>query len=92
MKITNYKAIGKKSLIAVFDLELASGLIVYNAKLLDGANGKWIGFPEREFTVGTEKKYGKIIGFSDRATSERFTAEVLKVLPEVLDGVVEDFQ
>jgi len=80
MTVTNYKSIDRGAVVASFDLELDSGMVVYGMKLMNGKNGRWVGFPERPYQQNGETKYAKIIGIPNRERSDKFRDLVLSVL------------
>ncbi len=80
MKITEYKGIGRGSLVAAFDLELTSGMLISGMKLFNGKNGNFVSFPERPYQSGDETKYAKIISIPDRERSDKFNTSVLDAL------------
>ncbi len=80
MKITEYKSINRGSLLAGFDLETPSGMLISGMKLFNGKNGHFVGFPERSYDNGGETKYARIISIPNRERSDAFNSAVLDAL------------
>jgi hypothetical protein len=74
-----------KTVLGWLRIELPSGLILVDAKLMVGPNGKrWIAMPAVP-AEGSVRRDGKtswkqFVEFRDKATRERFQAQVLAVL------------
>lgn len=80
MIVSNYKNIGKGQLIAAFDLELSSGMILYGCKLFFKGSTRWITPPQRDFMLNGKRQYEPVVGFKDKATGQKFSAQVVAVL------------
>jgi DNA-binding cell septation regulator SpoVG len=86
MKIDNVTRLNRGALIARFDLSLPSGMVIKQVTLLDGANGRWLGMPSREWTnQAGEKKYIQLVEFTDAAARKRFTDLVMPLVEAALE-------
>lgn len=76
----NYKL--KGSLRGLFDVELASGLILHGHSSHDHF---WVGLPARLYLKDDgSQNWSKVVGFRDKPTSDKFQAAVLPVALEIL--------
>jgi SpoVG len=82
---------------AFFSVELASGLILHDLRLMAGKNGFWIAMPaqrqlDRDGTPRTDANgralYTQIVEFRDRSTADRFAAMVLALIREKHPGAL----
>ena len=80
LKITNYKAIGKNTLVGAFDLLLPSGLAVYGAMIHRKNDSEWIAFPGKPYTKDGKTEYTKLVDIPDRDTRDKFNALVIAAL------------
>jgi hypothetical protein len=80
VKIANYKAIGKNTLVGSFDLLLASGIVICGAMVHVKGDSTWIAFPGRPYTVNGAVSYAKLIDIPDRDTRDKFNSLVLDAL------------
>jgi hypothetical protein len=78
--ISNYRHIGKGTLVDTFTLHLASGMIIHNVMLHLKADKRWIGLPAREYQVNGERKFARIIEFTDKSTAEKFMVAAMAAL------------
>jgi DNA-binding cell septation regulator SpoVG len=87
------------AMLELLAVELASGIVVNELKLMTGANGPWIAMPAQKqlhhngdprFDATGKPIFNQIIEFADLATADRFQAMVLELIcreyPEALDG------
>jgi hypothetical protein len=87
------------ALVAFFSIEMSSGLIINDARLMRGKNGYWIALPavkqvDREGQPRTDANgkplYNPVIELADRATADRFCDLVVELVrvkyPRALDG------
>lgn len=84
LKISNFKTIGKNSLIAAFDLELPSGMTINGAMLMRSGESEWISFPG----IPTGEKDGKktykpVVSIPNRDRRDKFNEQVLQALVPV---------
>jgi hypothetical protein len=88
--------------LAFFDLELPSGIIIRDCKLMPGKAGDpWIGMPSVKQVnrdggaIPDPKRPGKplyreLVSFRDRAVRDKFTKSVLDALRRHHPGLVDD--
>jgi hypothetical protein len=74
---------------AFFSVELPSGMIVHDLRLMAGKNGFWVAMPAQKqldrdsnprLDANGKPLYSQILEFRDRATADRFGAMVLDVI------------
>jgi DNA-binding cell septation regulator SpoVG len=89
MRVIKWTPRSSGSLIAFFSLELASGLVLHELRLMAKQGGFWIAMPAQKQTNrdGTDRLdnngkpiYRQWIEFRDRATSDKFRDAVLELL------------
>jgi hypothetical protein len=82
---SNYKPIGKNTLIASVDLTIPRWHLTFRGCLFHRKNGReWAAFPAREWIDQPgAKQYADLIKFTDRATAERFQAAALAAIHAV---------
>src|SRR5437879_2247229 len=65
------------SLLGFLSVELGSGLILNDLRLMTGKNGHWIAMPaQKRLDSGGNPIFTQIIEFGDRGTSDKFNALV----------------
>jgi hypothetical protein len=71
--ILNFKLLDKKTLRAVFDIQLSSGMIICGAMLHTKNDRWWIGLPGKPYTKpdGSQSR-SKVLDFRDKPTHDRF--------------------
>jgi hypothetical protein len=71
--ILNFRRIEKNTLLAVFDIELASGTVICGAMLHESHAKHWIGLPSKGYVKqdGTQG-WSKVVYFVDKQTHYRF--------------------
>ncbi len=80
LKITNYKAIGGTTLVAVFDLELQSGMVIYGALLMQKGDAQWVGFPGIPYEQAGQKKYKPVMDIPNRESKNKFNTAAMSAL------------
>lgn len=87
MTISNYKPLNKNTLIGVFDLTLSTGIVIYGAMFMRKSDSEWITFPGRPIVKDGQavlkegkQDYAKLIDIPDRATRDKFNAQVIAEL------------
>jgi hypothetical protein len=80
MKATNWRAVGKGSLIGTFSLEMPSGLILHECALFEKGDRRWVAGPSRKIGTGDAAKYVKLMEFTSRDTSDAFNTDALDAL------------
>jgi hypothetical protein len=81
--ILSFTSLNRKTLVAVFDLLLSSGIAIYGVMLHRKDSGQWISFPGKPFQGKTgDTLYTKLIDIPDRATKIRFDERVLQALKD----------
>lgn len=80
MTITNYKPINKNTLVAAFDLELQSGLVIRGALQMKNEKGSWIAFPGIPYEAKGKKSYKPVLEIPERATRDKFNDLVLDAI------------
>lgn len=94
MKISNFKPIGKNSLVAAFDLELPSGMTITGAMLMRSGESEWISFPSIPQYQKTEdsfkpilkdgkQTYKPVVSIPNRERRDKFNELVLQALATV---------
>jgi len=79
--IGNWRPCSKRSLVGFFSAKLPSGMVLHDLMLHERNGSRWISFPAREWVNGGgEKKYVRLVEFTDRATADRFRDAVLSSL------------
>lgn len=82
MIVTNYKAIGRGSLVGSFTIDLSSGFRIADAMVMQKDDRMWISFPGIPFQKEGQTKYKNVIEIPDRDRRDRFNEEVLRTLRE----------
>lgn len=82
MKITNYKAIGKNTLIGAFDLELPSGICLYGVMLMTNEKGSWVNFPGIPYERDGKTQYKPVVNIPERDRRDAFNTMTLTALRE----------
>lgn len=80
MTVTNYKPIGKNSLIGAFDLDTPQGFRFAGALLMEKDGRMWINFPGIPFESNGKKGYKNVVEIPDRSRRERFNEVVIDAL------------
>jgi hypothetical protein len=76
--VLNFKPFDKNTLRAVFDIELASGMVICGAMLHTKNDRWWVGRPAKSYTKSDGSlSWTKVIDFRDKATGERFQELIL---------------
>jgi DNA-binding cell septation regulator SpoVG len=88
------------SMLAFLDVELPSGIIIRDVRLMRGQNGDpWIVMPSIKQTdrdgnpiIGDKGKplYRSLVDFKDRATRDKFTAALIAVVRREHPDIVGD--
>ena len=81
LNVSNFKKLDKNSLRGAFDLELASGICIYGAMLMESGGSTWISFagiPTGE--KDGKKMYKPVIAIPDRAIRDKFSTQVISAL------------
>jgi hypothetical protein len=81
--VSNWKSIGKNTLVGAFDLELASGFLIHGVMYFEKSDSSWCAFPGIPFEKqdGT-KSYKPILEIPDRARRDEFNAKVIAALKQ----------
>jgi len=82
LKISNYKAINGATLLAVFDLEMPSGMVIYGALLMRKGDARWVGFPGIPYDQAGQKKYKAVLDIPNREAKNEFNTDALAALRE----------
>ena len=86
-------------MVAFLSVELSSGMVVHDLRLMIGKNGPWIAMPSQRqvdkdghprLDANKKPTYSQIVEFRDRATSDRFCAMVLGLVRREHPDAVED--
>ena len=82
---TNFRRIGKGTLLASVDLEITGWKLLLKECLWHQKDSReWIQFPRREYNDREgNRKFTDIISFTDRTVSGRFQAAALKAVHEI---------
>ena len=84
--IINFKLLDKNSLRAVFDLRLASGMVICGAMLHTKNDRWWIGLPAKGYLKQDgSQSWSKVIDFCDKPTHERFLQTVTPLAREAYE-------
>ena len=87
IKILNWRAHSKNTLIGFFSARLPSGMVLHNLMLHQKNEARWIGFPAREWTdQAGVKQFARFVEFADRDAAIRFRDQVLDALDKHLAG------
>jgi DNA-binding cell septation regulator SpoVG len=80
-------------------VELASGMVINNLRLMTGKSGPWVAMPAQKqldrdgqprADVNGKPIYSQLIEFRDRATADRFSAMVISLLEAVHPDTLTD--
>lgn len=80
MTVSNYKPIGKGSLIGAFDLDTPSGFKFTGAMLMEKDGRMWISFPGIPYDINGKKGYKPVVEVPDRSRRDRFNQVVIEAL------------
>jgi hypothetical protein len=84
---------------AFLSVELPSGMVVHDLRLMAGKNGFWIALPAQKqldrdgnprLDANCRALYSQIVEFRDRATTDRFAAMILKVIRAEHSGALDE--
>jgi DNA-binding cell septation regulator SpoVG len=77
-------------LLGFVSVELASGLILNDLRLMAGRNGLWLAMPARRLDrEGGQRIFAQLVEFRDRITRDRFNRTVLELIREKHPGALE---
>jgi DNA-binding cell septation regulator SpoVG len=99
IKILRVAALTGGAALAFFDVELASGLIVRDCKLMPGKNGgAWVATPTVKLldragqpilAPNGKQAWRELVGFRDRQTRDKFTRAILAAFERQHPGVID---
>jgi len=83
--------INKGNMVAVFSLELQSGLELREMKIVNGANGMFPSFPSRQYEdkVTGQKKFFSLVNIPDQERRATFQDAVMKAVQPFLAAAEE---
>ena len=98
MKIRKWAPYRSGAALGFIDVELPSGMILIGLRLMSGNAGPWVALPAQKQLdrdgnprrdVNGKPVFNQIVEFRNRATADKFTAEVITALrcehPEALE-------
>lgn len=86
IRISDWRPIGRKTLVGAFTVHLPSGLIIHDVMLHQKETGRWIQFPSREWTNQQgERQFMRFIEFDSRERSDAFRDLTLSALDAHLE-------
>jgi DNA-binding cell septation regulator SpoVG len=86
IRISNWRPIGKNTLVGAFTVHLPSGLIIHDVMVHQKETGRWIQFPSREWTNQQgERQFMRFIEFDSRERSDAFRDLTLSALDAFLE-------
>lgn len=80
MIISSFKRIDKGTLQASFDLQLPSGFFIHGVLYFVKGENAWCSFPGIPYEKNGEKTYKPLLEIPDRATPDKFNAQVIAEL------------
>jgi DNA-binding cell septation regulator SpoVG len=83
-QIRDWRPHQKETLRAFFTIVLPSGLVIYDCRLHQKGDRRWIGMPTKTFESQGEKKFQPIVDFIDRDAEDRFRIHVLNAIDQHL--------
>lgn len=87
VKVSNYRAINKNTLIASFDIEEDTpwgARIIYGCKLFEKLGNKWVSFPSKETEKDGVKSYFAMVRFPSKEHHQAYEKLVISQLPKVM--------
>ena len=83
IEISNFKAIGKGSLVAFFDLTLTqTSMVFHGCSLFEKGGRRWVNMPQRIVEQDGAKKYFPVVEITDKALRERFQKSVKQAIDD----------
>lgn len=82
MTVSNYKAIGKNSLVGAFDLDTPAGFKFTGVLLMEKAGKMWISFPGIPYEKEGKKSYKPVVDIPDYDRRNAFNSAVIAALRE----------
>lgn len=84
MKITEvkYRAVNKGKLLGEATVTL-DGEFEVDVKIINGSNGKFLMYPNREYEKNGEKKTWNLCRWKDRTMGDNFAKAVIDRIPEL---------
>jgi hypothetical protein len=81
IRVTNFRPFAKGTLIAFFDVELPSGLILRDCSFHEKNGGRWVDPPSTKF-AGQDGKpvYKRLVDFATRGLGDEFRDAVLAAI------------
>jgi hypothetical protein len=79
-EIRDWRPRQKETLRAFFTIVLPSGLVIYDCRLHQKGERRWIGMPTKAFESQGEKKFQPIVAFADRDAEDRFQLHALDAI------------
>jgi hypothetical protein len=98
-KLTKFVEHRSGQMVAFLSIELASGMVIHDLRLMIGKNGPWIAMPSQKqvdkdgrprLDANQRPTYSQIVEFRDRATSDRFREMVLGLVRREHPDALED--
>lgn len=80
MTVSNYKPIGKNSLVGAFDLDTPGGFRFTGALLMEKAGKMWVSFPGIPYEKDGKKLYKPVVDIPDYGRRDAFNAQVIEAL------------
>ena len=87
-RISNWKLIGKNTLVGAFDL-IAEPLVIKGCLLHEKGEKRWVNFPSREFFKDGERRFINIIEIPDSDIYWRFQHWCLVELDRILSRLTD---
>jgi hypothetical protein len=83
MTATNFHRVNKNTLVASFDLQMPSGMVLVGCTLHEREGRRWVGLPGKAYIDPTGKTcWAKVIGFASSSVSSAFQAAALVAATE----------
>lgn len=80
MIVSNYKPIGKGSLVGAFDLDTPSSFRFTGVLLMEKDGSMWLSFPGIPFERDGKKGYKSVVEIPDRSRRDKFNQLVIEAL------------
>lgn len=80
MTVSNYKPIGKGSLLGAFDLDTPSSFRFTGALLMGKDGSMWVSFPGIPYERDGKKGYKPVVEIPDRGRRDKFNQLVIDAL------------